>query len=535
MKIKLHMFSFAYLWLLIGLLSGCKEQHFDILIQNGTIIDGTGKPRYIADVGIVNGKIVEIGNFFNATAPQIIDAKGMMVAPGFIDVHTHIEGNLQEHPLAENFLYDGVTSVITGNCGGSAKYLDSFFIDLKKIGVSLNVGTLYGHNTVRNAVMGNVNRAPKPKELEKMRQLTAKAMKDGAVGLSTGLIYIPGVFAKTDEIVALAKVVKEYGGVYTSHIRNEDYRVFDAIDEAVTIGRESGAPVEISHLKITGKSSWGKSAQIIEKLNAYRAQGIDVMADQYPYTASSTILDTQLPDWAKGGGKDSLRIRLKNKVTRDTIIREMKKMLAATGFDEYTWAVVSGCPWNPSLNGKNIPEVTKVLGYPSDVDGQIATILDITTRKQTTYMIYHKMNEVDIRQIMAYPYCMVASDAGVAVFGSGLPHPRAYGTNTRVLGDYVRNQQVITLEDAVRKMTQLPATRFGLKGRGELGPGMAADIVIFDPATVGDKATFDKPHAYPTGIKRVMVNGVTVINNGKHTGKRPGQMLKHEVETSLKK
>lgn len=523
------MFSFSFLWLLAWLIPSCQEKQFDILIQNGTIIDGTGKDRYTADIGIIKGKIAEIGNFYNAKALQIIDAKGMVIAPGFIDVHTHVEGNLNEHPLAENFVFDGVTTIITGNCGGSAKYLDTFFLQLKKTGVALNVGTLYGHNTVRNAVMGNINRAPKPKELEKMCQLTAKAMQDGAVGLSTGLIYIPGVFAKTDEIVALAKVVKNYGGVYASHIRNEDYRVFDAIDEAVTIGRESGVPVEISHLKITGKSSWGKSAQIIEKIKGYRAQGLDVMADQYPYTASSTILDTQLPDWAKGGGKDSLRIRLKNPVTRDTIIREMKKNLVAIGFEDYTWAVVSGCPWNPSLNGKTIPEVAKIQGRTPDVDGQIATIFDITNRKQATYMIFHKMNEIDIRQIMAFPYCMVASDAGVAIFGSGLPHPRAYGTNTRVLGEYVRNQKVITLEDAIRKMTSLPATRFGLKDRGVLEAGKAADLVIFDPKTVGDKATFDKPHVYPTGIKKVMVNGVTVVDEGKHSGKRPGQMLKHQA------
>lgn len=503
------------------------QVNFDVLIRNGLLVDGTGQPRIKIDIGVRDGKIVAMGGLGAATATQIIDATGKIVCPGFIDVHTHIEGSIQSNPSAANFLFDGVTSLVTGNCGNSAKDLNAFFQELEKLGIAANVGTLAGHNTIRSEVMGSVNRAPNAKELTQMQELMTKAMKDGALGLSTGLIYIPGTFAKTDEIVALAKIAAQYKGVYASHIRYEDHRVFEAVEEAVTIGKEAKIPVEISHLKVAGKASWGKSEALINKLYEYRSAGIDVMVDQYPYTASSTTLSTQIPDWALGGGNDSLKIRLANPKTKAAIVAEMKKMLAESGAENYSFAVIANCPWDTTLNGKSIPQVTqKQKGETYNLDDEIETILKLCSRGPRVQMVFHKMGEEDVKKIMQFPYCMIASDAGVASFGRSMLHPRAYGTNARVLGTYVREQKIMALEEAVRKMTVLPATRFNLTDRGQLRPGKAADILIFDPNKISAPATYDQPHAYSTGMEYVFVNGIAVIASGKLTGKKPGIILK---------
>ena len=508
-------------------ISAQAQPTFDLLIKNGLVVDGTGQPRMKIDLGVRDGKIAVIGGLSGATAVQTIDATGKIVCPGFIDVHTHIEGSIQPNPGAANFLFDGVTSVVTGNCGNSAKDLGAFFQELAKLGIALNVGALAGHNTIRSEVMGSVNRAPTEKELTQMQALMTKAMKDGALGLSTGLIYIPGTFAKTDEIVALAKIAAQNQGIYASHIRHEDHRVFDAVAEAITIGREAKIPVEISHLKVAGKASWGKSDSLLSKLYDYRSAGIDVMVDQYPYTASSTTLSTQLPEWALGGGTDSLKIRLANTQTKTSIVAEMKKMLTESGADNYSFAVIANCPWDTTLNGQSIPVVTqKSKGSTYSLDDEIETILKLCSRGPRVQMVFHKMGEEDVKKIMNFPFCMIASDAGVASFGRSMLHPRAYGTNARVLAEYVREQKIMALEEAIRKMTTLPATRFNLSDRGQLRPGKAADILIFDPNKITAPATYDQPHAYSTGMEYVFVNGVAVIEKGKLTEKKPGKILK---------
>jgi N-acyl-D-amino-acid deacylase len=501
---------------------------FDLLIKNGWLVDGTGQPRIKMDLGIRNGKIqVMGGGLSGASATQTIDATGKIVCPGFIDVHTHIEGSIQPNPSAANFIFDGVTSVVTGNCGNSASDLPAFFQELEKLGIGLNVGTLVGHNTIRSAVMGSVNRAPSVAELVKMQELMTKAMKDGALGLSTGLIYIPGTFAKTDEIVALAKIAAEYKGIYASHIRHEDHQVFEAVEEAVTIGREAKIPVEISHLKVAGKASWGKSEALITKLYEYRSAGIDVMVDQYPYTASSTTLSTQIPDWALGGGIDSLKIRLANPKTKAKIVAEMKKILTESGSENFSFAVIANCPWDSTLNGLSIPQVVKKSkGEKYSLDDEIETVIKLCSKGPRVQMVFHKMGEEDVRRIMQFPYCMVASDAGVTSFGHSMPHPRAYGTNVRVLAEYVRVQKTMAFEEAIRKMTSLPATRFNLSDRGQLLPGKAADILIFDPNKINAPATYDHPHAYSTGMEYVFVNGIAVIEQGKPTNKKPGIIIK---------
>jgi N-acyl-D-amino-acid deacylase len=515
------------LWgiLLVGSLPA--QATFDVLIKNGFVVDGTGQPRIKIDVGIREGKIAAMGALPGATANLVVDATGKIVCPGFIDVHTHLEGSIQNNPIAANFLHDGVTSLITGNCGNSANDLAAFFLELEQSGIAPNVGALAGHNTIRSAVMGSVNRAPSKAELEKMQALMRKAMEDGALGLSTGLIYIPGTFAKTDEIVALAKVAAERQGIYASHIRHEDHRVFDAVEEAITIGREAKIPVEISHLKVAGKASWGKSEALLSKLYAYRSAGIDVMVDQYPYTASSTTLSTQIPEWALGGGTDSLKIRLANSSSKASIVAEMKKMLAESGAENYGFAVVANCPWDSTLNGKSILQITqKNKGVAASLDDEIETILNFCSRGPRVQMVFHKMGEEDVRKIMQFPYCMIASDAGVASFGRSMLHPRAYGTNARVLSQYVREEKIMALEEAIRKMTVLPATRFNLSDRGVLRPGKMADVLIFDPNKVNAPSTYDQPHAYSTGMEYVFVNGIAVIAQGNLTGKKPGAILR---------
>ncbi len=520
--------------LLAKLISGCllafifttaQAQNLDLLIRHAKIVDGSGNPWFYGDIGVANGEIVAVGDLTINIAKKVIDARGMVAAPGFIDVHTHIEQGILEHPLAENYLYDGVTTVITGNCGSSGADLVPFFEKMEKTGIALNVASLIGHNGVRKAVMGTDNRQATPDELRQMEVLVEKAMKDGAVGLSTGLIYVPGTYANTEEVVALAKVAAWHGGVYASHIRNEDHRVFDAIAEAVHIGKEADIPVEISHFKISGKASWGASEQMIGMIKNYRAQGIDVTVDQYPYTASSTSLDVLLPSWALAGGPDSMAARLDDAATKQRILDEMKETLEKTGFENFAYAVVANFKPNPAFNGKSISKINLELRRSATAASEMETIFDLML-EGGAQMIYHKMSEEDVQRIMAFPWTMIASDGGLPAFGEGAPHPRNYGTNARVLGRYVRELGILTLEDAVRKMTSLPAARFKLDNRGLVRPGMAADIVIFSPEAVTDNATFEKPHAWSSGFRYVIVNGVPVIEEGRHTGKKAGRVLR---------
>jgi len=512
------------IWLL-ALMPASAQKRFDLLIRNGKIIDGTGNPWFYGDVGIRKGRIVALGDLSGRKARRVLDASGLVVCPGFIDVHTHIERGILERPDAHNYVHDGVTTVVTGNCGSSRTDLEAFFRQLEKQGTSLNVASLIGHNSVRRAVMGDARRPPTPAELERMKALVEKGMRDGAVGFATGLIYVPGTYAETEEVVELARVAARYGGVYASHIRNEDHRVFDAIAEAVHIGKTAGLPVEISHFKITGKHSWGLASRLVETIENYRAQGLDVTVDQYPYPASSTSLDVLLPTWVFSGGRDSMALRLADSETRARIEAEMERMLEETGFDDYSYAVVARCPQHPEYAGKNLREVTEMRKLEPTLANQRTTILELVHLGRVQ-MVYHKMSEEDVQTILRYPVAMVASDAGLPAFGEGAPHPRNYGTNARVLGHYARDLKTLRLEEAVRKMTSLPARRFKLYDRGLLLPGMAADIVLFDEEEIIDRATFEKPHAYPAGIQYVLVNGVPVIENGRHTGARPGKALR---------
>ncbi len=502
-----------------------KAQDYDVVIKNGKIIDGSGNPWYYGDVGVLNGKIATIGKLAHASAKKVIDATGLILTPGFIDVHTHIEGGEFATPTADNFILDGVTSVVTGNCGSSNLDVADYFRKLDSVNLSINVATLIGHNTVRRAVMGDLQRDPTAEEQKKMEDLVGKAMQDGAVGFSTGLIYVPGTFSKTSEVVGLAKAASAFNGVYASHIRDEADFVLDAINEAISIGKEASMPVEISHFKVTYKPNWGRSMQTLELIEKTRKEGYDVTIDQYPYIASSTTLDTTVPNWAFGGGRDSLKTRLNDPVIRKKIKKEMVDMLSKKKLKSFSYAVVSRYAPDSVLNGKNISEINKIKGRKAKAIEEAETILEMVDATNRTQMVFFSMEEGDLIRIMQYPFNMIASDAGIAKFGSGVPHPRAYGTNARVIGRYVNQLKVIRLEEAIRRMTSLPAQKFQLRNRGLLREGMAADILILKADEIADAATFTKPHAFSKGFKYVLVNGEVTVENGKHTGTKKGQLL----------
>jgi N-acyl-D-amino-acid deacylase len=500
------------------------SQTYDLLITNGRIVDGTGNSWFYGDVAVKDGRIAAVGKIIGS-AKRVIDVKRQIVAPGFIDVHTHIEGNDLKVPTAPNFIMDGVTSVVTGNCGGSNTDIAKYFQQLDSVKTSINVATLIGHNSVRSVVMGESKRDPTLDEQRRMEELVEAAMRDGAVGLSTGLIYTPGTYSKTPEVIGLAKAAARHNGVYASHIRDEENDMTAAVEEAINIGRQAGMPVQISHFKVTYKPNWGRSTAVVAQVEEARQAGIDVTVDQYPYIASSTSLNTRLPSWAFSGGPDSLIWRLDDTRSRARIKAEMLEDLKTKKFKDYSYAVVARYAADTSMNGKNISEVNKARGRKPTAADEVETILEMV-EKGSASMVFFSMDEGDLRTIMQYPFNMIASDAGIARFGSGMPHPRAYGTNARVLGQYVRTLKVIRLEEAIRRMTSLPAQKFHLNDRGMLKAGMAADIVAFDEATVGDLSSFQKPHAYSKGFSYVIVNGLVTAEDGKHTGARGGVVLK---------
>ncbi|MCF3110392.1 D-aminoacylase [Niabella sp. CC-SYL272] len=511
---------------LLGTLPALAQPACDILIRNGKIMNGTGNNWFYGDIAVAGGKILAIGKNLNYHAATTIGAEGLVVAPGFIDVHTHIEGDEDKDPLAQSFIYDGVTTVVAGNCGSSNLDIGRYFRWLDSLKLSINVASLIGHNDVRKAVLGRANRRPSAEELKKMEMLTMQAMKDGAVGLSTGLIYIPGTYAHSDELIALAKVAAQYNGVYATHMRSEGNQVADAIREALQIGREAAIPVEISHFKLSGQQNWGRSKETVAMVQNARLEGIDVTIDQYPYTASSTSISTLLPGEVLADGQDSVRARLQRPEIRNYVIADMLKSLKQRKLKHFSYAVVAYYKPDTSYNGKSIEQINRMKGRKHKAREEALTVIDIMMNGGAS-AVFHGMSEADVKYIMKYPYNMFASDASIRIMNAGMPHPRGYGTNARVLGKYVRDERVLSLEEAIRRMTSLPAQKFNLSDRGLLKEGMAADIVIFDPEKVQDLATFEKPHAYSTGFQYVLVNGKITVKEGKHTGARAGIPLRH--------
>ena len=502
-------------------------QAFDVLIRNGRVVDGTGAPARTADVGINAGRIAAIGTLANAKAATVIDAAGQVVAPGFIDVHTHAD-EIAEHPLAEHFVRMGVTTVIAGNCGGSAEDLAAAFKTIEQTGVAVNYATLVGHNTVRRAVMGTERRAPSAAELERMQGLVQKAMRDGAVGFSTGLQYVPGTYAEQSEIVALAKTAAQSGGLYATHMRNEGTELEAAVKEALDIGAAAQCPVEISHLKVDAPSRWGASATALAMIDEARSKGMRVNADVYLYDAASSTLGIRFPSWALEGGQDEINKRLDDAATWTRIKEEMKKLIRERGLENYSFARIASYRSDPSLNGLSIPEAARKVAGADDLEAQLETMRRML-RAGGASMVYQFMAEDDIGRILRHPFVSIASDSSLNVLGEGVPHPRGYGNNARALGRYVRERKVVSLEEAIRKMTSLPADHFRFADRGRLAAGQAADVVIFDPTRITDRATYEKPHQYADGVIAVLVNGVPVVTNGAQTTARPGKVLRHRA------
>lgn len=506
---------------LLTLVSGAAAE-FDLVIRGGRVVDGMGNPAQFAEVAVRDGRIVAVGRV-TGEADRTLDAAGKIVAPGFIDVHTHAD-EVAELPLAENFVRMGVTSVVVGNCGSSATDVAAFFRQIEVTNVAVNVALLIGQGSVRSQVMGGSFRRPATAtELDRMRALVEQGMRDGAVGLSSGLIYLPGTFTPTEELVELAKVVGRFDGIYATHMRDEGREILTALEEAFRIGREGGVRVEISHLKLSGNVSWGRTNEVLAALAEARRNGLDVTQDQYVYTASSTGLSQLVPEEFREGGK--FRERLADPAQKAAMVAAMKERIATGKRGDYRYAVIADYPPDRSLNGLNIAEAAKRRRGADTLDDQIELILELQSRGGGSG-VFHGMNEDDLRAFAVQPNTMFASDSGVREFGKGVPHPRGYGNNARVLARYVREQGLLRLEGAVCKMTSLPAATFRLQDRGVVREGAWADLVVFDPATVQDRATFTEPHQYATGFTAVIVNGVSVVENDAHTRARPGHILR---------
>jgi N-acyl-D-amino-acid deacylase len=501
---------------------------YDLLITGGTVVDGSGGPARRADVAISDGRIAAVGKVDRASAKQVLDASGLTVAPGFIDVHTHAD-QVWERPLAENFVRMGVTSIVAGNCGGSASDIGAALARAADTPAAVNFSTLIGHNTVRRAVMGTDNRNPTIAELAKMKTHVWKGMADGAVGFSTGLQYVPGTYSRTPEIIELARVAANAGGLYASHMRNEGTALEASIQEALQIGAAAGARVQISHLKVDSPNRWGASRQALALIDGARAKGLKVAADQYAYTAASSSLGIRFPSWVLEGGQARIQERLGDPATWEKIKQETRGLLAERGLKDLSFARIASYRADPSLNGLSIQQAAGKVKGSGSPDAQLELAREMMIAGGAS-MVYHFMSDEDVERIMKHRFVGVASDSGVLTPGSGVPHPRGYGNNARVLGEYVRKRKVITLEEAVRKMTALPAQHFGFADRGLIRQGLAADLVLFDARTVADAATFEKPHAYATGIPYVLVNGVLVVNNGEHTGAKPGVVIRSAPE-----
>jgi N-acyl-D-amino-acid deacylase len=508
----------------------------DLLIEDAKVVDGTGNPWFLSNVAIHDGRIVAIAPNLEMDAKRRIDAGGRVLAPGFIDVHTHVESSdrregLVKLPRADNYLLDGVTTIVTGNCGSSEIDIPAWQAELQGLGI--NVATLIGHNSVRRAVMGSHDRAPTPDEMQQMRALVDKAMRDGAVGLSTGLLYVPGTYADTDEVIGLAKVASSHGGVYASHIREQGAKLHESIEEAVRIGQEASMPVQISHLKVKGRTRWGTIGAALDLIETFRRDGVDVVVDAYPYDRASTNLGVTLPRWAVAGSAEDIRARIDDEETHQRIVAGMKVMLEDGGYPDYSFATAAQYKPQPSYNGLTISEINRLVERSATTDNEIETILDMMVEGGSAgysggaSMVYHYMSNQDVDTIFRYPNAAVASDGTIIAHGRGKPHPRSYGTNARIFADFVRERKILTLEDAVRRMTSLPARTFSFHDRGIIRPGFVADLVIFDPDRVTDEATYEDPHQYSEGFDVVIVNGKVAVADGAPTDVRAGQFIEH--------
>lgn len=503
-----------------------QAQEFDVLLRGGRVVDGTGAAGFAADVAVRGDRIALVARegIDPARARIVLDARGLVVAPGFIDTHAHVE-DLDARPLAESFTRQGVTTVIYAPDGGMPWPLREHIARLRAQGHAPNTAFFAGHNEIRRRVMGSANREPTAAELERMKAMVSQAMDEGALGLSAGLRYVPGIYSKTEEVIALARIAGAHGGFYSSHIRDEGAGSIDAVTELIRIAREGQLPAQLSHHKLMGQPQWGWSTRTLALVESARSEGLDITIDQYAYDATSTGTAALFPAWSLAGGNDSLVARLADPATRARIEQGMREIiLEERGGGELDRIRMARVGFRPEWNGMTFADIAAERGEAPTMEFAIALAIEIQTRGGAS-AVWHVVDEADIRRIMIYPHTMISSDGGIGVPGSGHPHPRHYGAFARVLGRYVREYNVLTLEDAVRKMTSLPAGRIGQPQRGRIAAGAFADLVAFDPATVLDHATYEDPHQFSTGVHHVLVNGVAVLQGGALTGAKPGRVL----------
>jgi N-acyl-D-amino-acid deacylase len=522
---------------------------FDLAIRGGTILDGTGAPAWKGDLGIAGDTIAAVGDIAPAQARRVIDASGLHVCPGFVDIHSHSDFSIPAYPTADSRVRQGVTTEVTGNCGSSAAPLGprtadrlalredgieagwsdvaGYCMALEKLRVSANQALLLGQGTLREIAIGIVDRSLSADETRDVLRAVEQGMDQGAFGMSTGLEYTPGRYTPTDEIVAMARVVARYGGLYASHTRNEESALLEAVNEAIEIGRRSGARVEISHLKAAGRPYWSKQRAALDLIESARRAGVEVLADAYPYTAYSTGLTVLFENWALDGGTPALLGRLKDPAERSRIRKEVDARVPREpgGYDLIVISSVRGEP-NRALVGRNLLEIAELWKLePAD-----ALLRLVEEEEAAVGYVGHGMSPENVEMVLAHPLVMIGSDgSSMAPAGRAAltrPHPRSYGAYPRVLGHYCRERALFELPAAVRKMTSMPADQVGLRERGRVARGQKADLVLFDAAAVKDEASFDEPHRFPCGIPHVLVNGVPVVENGEHTGARPGRMLR---------
>lgn len=510
------------------LFSSCASTQYDLIIRNGEVFDGSNTALKKMDIAIKDDKIIQLAPHITASAKKEIDASGLVVAPGFIDVHVHLEP-LMLIPDAESHVRQGVTTAFGGLDGSSEFPLGAYMEGLDSLGVGLNVGYFIGHNTIRNHVMGMENRVPTVEELKEMENYVANAMQSGAFGLSTGLKYLPGAWAETDEVVALSKVAASHGGIYASHMREEGLGLIDAVKETIDIARLADIPVIISHHKAIGKPSWGKCEESLALVDAARAEGYDVMMDQYPYTASHTSLNVLIPPWAMEGGRyKAFAKRCEDPILRDSIKRGIVyNILNDRGGGDLKRIQFSKFDWKPELGGKTLHDWAIQENMEPNAENGAELVIQAQLHRGA-HAIYHAISPEDVKRIMQHPQAMVASDGRISLIDKGHPHPRVYGTFPRVLGHYVRDEKVIPLELALYKMTGLPAQRMGLRDRGFIKEDYQADITIFDANSIKDKATFENPNQYPVGIHYVLINGKVVLEKEKFNALRAGEVLRRE-------
>ena len=498
---------------------------YDLIILNGSVYDGSLDNSALLDIGVKGDEIAILGSLANQTAHRIINANGLVVAPGFIDLHAHLEPIFSLSDC-ESHLRQGVTTSLGGPDGYGPLPFGIYLDSLAKLGVGMNVGFLAGHNSIRRKVMDLDNRVPTSNELDEMKDMVSQAMEEGAFGISTGLKYLPGSFSKVSEVITLSKEASKKGGIYTSHLRDEGLRVISSVKEAIKIAEKASISVVLTHHKVIGKPMWGKSNETLALVDEARKRGLDILIDQYPYNASHTGISVLIPSWARAGGDSAFKERLENLKQRDSIKKGIIfNILNDRGGDDLDRVQFAKVEWMPELEGKTLKYWCEINGLKPSIENGAELVIQAQINGGAN-CIFHAMDETDVINIMKHPQTMIASDGRLVKLGDGHPHPRWYGTFPRVLGRYVREKKIISLTEAIHKMTLLPARAMGLKDRGFIAEGYKADLTLFDPEKIIDKATFEKPHQYSEGIEYVIVNGKVTVEKGIFNPIKAGEVLK---------